>query len=117
MKHIQTFESFINEQNDSLNESYNVLPSKDGTATPGQLVIIDKSSTNFTGPTFQWLPAKKGIVEVYNGSHGEESRLVVKCDEKTGDSAIEAAVKEFGSQSGDYNSLYKKVKDFLKKSV
>ena len=117
MKHFITFENFVNEKAEYLNESYNILPSKDGKENPGQLVIIDKASNSFTGPTFQWLPAKKGIVETWNGSHGEETRLVVKCAEKAGDDAIDAAVKEFGSQPGDYNSLYKKVKDFLKKSV
>ena len=117
MKHIQSFDNFINEQNDNLNEAFNVLPSEDGTPTPGKLVIIDKSARFFTGPTFQWLPAKQGIVEIFNGSRGEETSLIVKCAEKAGDEAIDAAVKEFGSQTGDYNSLYKKVKDFLKKSV
>lgn len=95
-----------------------VLPSEDGSPAPGQLVIVDPSSDElFTGPTFQWLRAKKGIVETWNGSRGEETRLVVKCDELSGDSAIDAAVKEFSSQTGDYAELYKKVKAFLKKSV
>jgi hypothetical protein len=83
----------------------------------GQLIIIDSTAKFFTGPTFKWLPAKNGIVESWNGSHGEETRLVVKCDETTGDSALDSAIKEFGSQTGDYAELYKKVKAFLKKSV
>jgi len=83
----------------------------------GQLIIIDSTAKFFTGPRFKWLRAKKGIVETWNGSHGEETRLVVKCDETIGDSALDAAIKEFGSQTGDYDDLYKKVKAFLKKSV
>jgi hypothetical protein len=94
-----------------------VLSTKDATPTPGQLVIIDTTAQFFTGPTFQWSRAKKGIVEIWNGSHGEETRLVVKCDETTGDSALDSAVKEFGSQTEDYSKLYKNVKAFLKKSI
>lgn len=115
MKYIQTFESFLNES--EIDEAFNVLASEDGKENSGQLVIIDKSKKMFTGPTFRWDAKKGGIVEVYDGSHGEETRIVVKCSEKDGISAIDTAVKEFGSQNGDFNSLYKKVKDFLKKTV
>jgi hypothetical protein len=114
MKHIHTFETFVNE---NLNEGlWHVVPSEHN---PEMLTIKEPNDNQrYTGPTIYWDSKKGGAVESYDGSHGQETRIIVKCTEEDCKNALTKAAKEFENpQSADYNSYFKKVKDFIKKNV
>jgi glutamine amidotransferase-like uncharacterized protein len=108
MRYFKTFESFLNES------SFKI------TSDPFGLKIEEpnKSEPFYTGPTFVWDSKKGGIVESYEGSHGTETRIIIKCTEDKGTAVLAKVAEEFKNpQSTDYNSYYKKVKDFIKKNV
>lgn len=110
MKHIHTFESFVNESlNEELitlkfNDDYQSISPTDGTPDP-------------TRPRFVMHSSKKGWVFAADGSHGTESRLIVRCDASQAEKAYQAAVQKFtGKTWNDFDKMKKEVSEFLKKN-
>ncbi len=110
MKHLHTFESFLNE---TLNEG-NITLQFDETS---QIIKPTSGNPDPSMPRFEMNSRKKGWVYAADGSIGTESRIIVKCNDSEAEKVFQAAVQEFtGKTWNNWDSMKKEVSDFLKKS-
>ena len=128
MKHLKTFENFVNEKlntEDTLTESFTVKDLKDIHPTGGEneLLISDSSKSpaisHLQNGHIQWEDRKKALVNAYPNSRGGYDYVtIIKCDEDKGIAAIKKAQQEFGGKTfSDSKQLSKDIVKFLKANV
>jgi len=110
MKHIKTFETFVNE---NLNEG--VFGIEVSLEDPSIISILSNGKPD-TDYKFMYLD-KKGWSFVSSGSHGEESRSIAKCPEnkyaEVGEKTIDALK---GKTWNNFEAMKKEVAAELKKN-
>jgi hypothetical protein len=110
MKHIKTFEGFVN-------ESTVTIQPMDKVTGPDEKVIQLVGSGGVPVSYF-WSNIKKGLVRSLAFAGNSETRILVKCKEDSGDQLIAQAIKDLGSKTwSDEMACTKEIEKYFKDNL
>ena len=116
MKHIKTFEGFVNESY-NVNESKVTIQPMDKVTGPDEKVI-QLVGTGGVPVSYFWTNTKKGIVRSLAFAGNSETRILVKCKEDSGDQLIAQAIKDLGSKTwSDEMACTKELEKYFKDNI
>jgi len=116
MKHIKTFEGFVNESYD-VNESKVTIQPMDKVTGPDEKVI---QLVGYEGVpvSYFWSNIKKGLVRSLAFPGNSETIILVKCKEDSGDQLIAQAIKDLGSKTwSDEMACTKELEKYFKDNL